>query len=208
VTAAPPGDPRDYYTRAVPEQWNRIFEARAARADDDPRAADAMRAVNESIHVEVRNGTSEHFFLDIEGGRMSAVETPAHPPFLHVILGHESFRNLASEAGDSLLALLGALAGRSGDLVLTPRRVGELIAVAGGIRFEVTGAAGFSVLTRLGDAAEPEHPDAVVRMPEACYRDLRAGRLDPEAAFLSDAVHVEGDLQKVMQLAFAAVAPD
>ena len=45
-------------------------------------------------------------------------------------------------------------------------------------------------------------------MSETSYRELRAGKLDPQTAFLDDAIHAEGDMQKVMQLAFAAVAPD
>jgi hypothetical protein len=91
---------------------------------------------------------------------------------------------------------------------LTRKRVRDLKMVSGLIRFEVTGAAGFTFLTHFGGGLVQPQPDAVIRMPEASYRDLRAGRLDPQTAFLEDAIHAEGDMQKVMQLAFAAVAPD
>jgi predicted lipid carrier protein YhbT len=91
---------------------------------------------------------------------------------------------------------------------LTRKRMLEMEAVDGLIRFEVTGEGGFSLLTRFGAGPPPAEPDATIRMDEAVYRALRAGHLDPQSAFLEDTIRAEGDMQKVMQLAFAAVAPD
>ena len=68
----------------------------------------------------------------------------------------------------------------------------------------------FGVPRCRGFGAKPpnEEPDATIRMSAESYRALREGRLDPQSAFLDDAIQAEGDMQKVMQLAFAAVAPD
>jgi putative sterol carrier protein len=84
----------------------------------------------------------------------------------------------------------------------------DMEAIEGLIRFEVTGENGFSLLTHFGTGPLPAEPDATIRMAETSYRDLRAGRLDPQTAFLEDEIDAEGDMQKVMQLAFAAAAPD
>jgi len=42
----------------------------------------------------------------------------------------------------------------------------------------------------------------------SAYADLRSGRLNPQDAFLTGQIQVEGDLQLAMQLALAAVSPD
>jgi hypothetical protein len=120
----------------------------------------------------------------------------------------DAFRRLARETGDSPTALLGALAGLAGDMKLTRKRMLDMEAVQGLIRFEVTGENGFSILTHFGSGPLPAEPDASIRVGEETYRELHAGRLDPQSAFLDDSIHVEGDMQKAIALAFAAVAPD
>jgi hypothetical protein len=207
MTGAAP-DPHRYYTQVIPAQFNRMLEAQSERGEPGQGVYEDMLAVNESIHVEIRGDDPLHFYLNIEAGRMEPGGAPDHAPFVHLILDVDSFQQLAREAGESLTGLLGALAGLGGDMKLTRKRVRDLEAVAGLIRFEVTGEAGFALLTRFGSGPVRSDPDAVIRMSEASYRDLRAGRIDPQIAFLDDAIHAEGDIQKVMQLAFAAVAPD
>jgi hypothetical protein len=200
-------DPRTYYTESIPAAFNRTLELQSKQSPEERRVYEDMIGVHASIHVEVRSAKSQHFYLNITAGRMAPGDAPSHEPFLTVILDRESVERVAQETGDSLTALLGALAGLDTDMKLTGKRVRDLAEVAGVIRFEVTGDAGFSVLTGLGAAARDE-PDATIRMSVESYRELREGKLDLQSAFLDDAIHAEGDMQKVMQLAFAAVAPD
>lgn len=207
MTNATP-DPHSYYTRVIPAQFNRMLEAQSERGEAGSDVYRDMLAVNESIHVEIRGDDSQHFYLNIEAGRMAPGDAPEHEPFVHLTLDTGSFGQLAREAGESLTGLLGALAGLGGEMKLTRKRVRDLTMVAGLIRFEVTGEAGFSLLTAFGSDSDRSDPDAVIRMSAASYRDLRSGKLDPQTAFLEDDIHAEGDMQKVMQLAFAAVAPD
>lgn len=201
-------DPHTYYTETIPAAFNRTLERQSNESPEERRVYEDMIAVNASIHVEVRSGESQHFFLNIAGGRMASGETPNHEPFLTVTLDYESLQHMANETGDSLTALLGALAGLGADMKLTGKRVRDLEEVGGVVRFEIAGDTGFSVLTGFGTDAPPDEPDASIRMSSEIYRALREGRLDPQTAFLDDAIHAEGDMQKVMQLAFAAVAPD
>jgi hypothetical protein len=208
LNADDPADPHAFYTRKIPEEFNRALDEQAARGGEGRRVHEGMLAVDGTIRIDIRGDDGATFFLNIAAGRMTPGEAPSHPPFLTVIQDMRAFRRLARETGDSLTALLGALAGLAGDMKLTRQRMRAMEAVQGLIRFEVTGEDGFSILTRFGAGPLPDEPDASIRVGEEAYRELHAGRLDPQIAFLDDTIRVEGDLQKVMQLAFAAVAPD
>jgi hypothetical protein len=148
------------------------------------------------------------FLLNIADGRMTASAEPEHEPFLTVTQDDAAFRRLAREAGGSITGLLGALAGIGGDMKLTRKRMVEMERVDGLIRFEVGGDDAFAILTHFGTGARPAEPDASIKLSEEAYANLRRGQLDPQSAFLSGAIEAEGDMEKVMQLAFAAVAPD
>jgi hypothetical protein len=208
MSAADPVDLNTFYTRRIPGNFNRMLDEQAARGEAGRRVYEGMRAVNATIRVDVRGVDAETFFLNIAAGRMTADAAPTHTPFLTVIQDAGASRRLAREAGGSLTALLGALAGLSGDMKLTRKRMLAMEAVDGLIRFEVTGEDGFVLLTHFGAGPQPAEAHATIRADAQSYRDLRAGRLDPQSAFFEDRIHTEGDMQKVMQLAFAAVAPD
>jgi hypothetical protein len=203
-----PVDPHTFYTRKIPGEFNRVLDEQAARGGEGHRVHEDMVAVNGTIRVDIRGDDSVTFFLNIAAGRMTPGDAPSHAPFLTLIQDMRAFRRLAREVGDSPTALLGALAGLASDMKLTRKRMLDIEAVKGLIRFEVTGEDGFSILTHFGAGPLPAEPDASIRVGEETYRELHAGRLDPQSAFLNDTIHAEGDMQKVMQLAFAAVAPD
>jgi hypothetical protein len=203
-----PVDPHAFYTRKIPEEFNRVLDEQAARGREGQRVHEDMAAVNGTIRVDIRGNDSATFFLNIAAGRMTPDDAPSHAPFLTLIQDMRAFRRLARKAGDSLTALLGAFAGLASDMKLTRKRMLDMEAVKGLIRFEVTGEDGFSILTHFGAGPLPAEPDASIRVGEETYHELHAGRIDPQSAFLNDTIQAEGDVQKVMQLAFAAVAPD
>jgi hypothetical protein len=208
LSAEDPADPHAFYTRKIPGDFNRALDEQAARGEEGRRVYEDMLAVNGTIRVDIGGGDAATFFLNIAAGRMTPGDEPSHAPFLTVIQDMDAFRRLVRETGDSPTALLGALAGLAGDMKLTRKRMLDMEAVQGLIRFEVTGENGFSILTHFGTGPLPAEPDASIRLGEETYRELHAGRLDPQTAFLDDTIRAEGDMQKLMQLAFAAVAPD
>jgi predicted lipid carrier protein YhbT len=125
-----------------------------------------------------------------------------------VIQDEAAFALLERETHGSFTALLGALAGLGAEMRLTRKRVIDLEAVNGVVLLEVTGRDGFRITTRFGAGSLAADPDASIRVDGEAYADLRAGRLDPQSAFLDGRIDVEGDMEKVMQLAFSAVSPD
>ena len=204
-----PGEtPQGFYTKTLPEQWNRALRDQERLAETAARQLKGMRAVHATICVEVRDEGGGTFYLNVAEGSMSADPTPAQPPFLTVVQDGAAFRRLSREAGDSTLALLGGLSGLAGEMKLTRARLDLLADVSGCLRFEVTGPDGFALLTRFGAGPVPEEPDTTLRVSPEAYADLREGRLDPQNAFMGGQIQVEGDMQLAMQLALAAMSPD
>jgi hypothetical protein len=201
-------DPRSFYEVALPHQFNQALEAQEALGEAGEPLFSRMRATQASIRVEVGGDDGGTFHLDIAQGRMASVATPGLPPFLTLIQDRAAFDRIVAEAGDSALALLGGLSGLAGEMHLTPMRIQNLAAVDGLIHIEVTGESGFVIQTHLGTGERPAVPDTTITLDEAAYRDLRSGELDPQSAFMNQQILVEGDMQKAMQLAFAAIAPD
>jgi hypothetical protein len=200
--------PDSFYREDVPRQWNRLLADQERAVESARRVLDAMRAVNATIRVEVRGPGGGTFFLNVKQGEMSAGDAAAQPPFLTVVQERDTFERVAREAGDSALGLLGGLAGLTGEMRLTAGRIRNLAAVQGMIEFAVTGENGFRLRTHFGPGPVPDEPQTVIRVDEQGYRDLREGRLDPQQAFMSGKLAVEGDLQLAMQLALAALSPD
>jgi hypothetical protein len=207
VSAAAP-EPRDFYCERIPAQFNRALDAQAALGEPGKRVYDGMRAVSATIRVDVEGQGGGTFFLNIHEGRMNADARADHPPFLTLIQDRAAYERIASEAGDSAMALLGGLSGLAKEMKLTRARVDALAGLAGLVLFEVTGEGGFALRTHFGPPPVPAAPVTTIRVDAQAYRDLRAGTLDPQTAFMSQQIAIEGDMRIAMQLALAAIAPD
>lgn len=201
-------DPRTFYSKTIPDDFNRGLDEQAALGDTGRRVLEAMRALSATIRIDLIGDDPATVYLNIEKGCMSAGLQASHAPSIRIIQDGAMLRWLMRETDGSLTALLGALSGLGGEMKLTRKRMLDLEAVDGLIRFEVTGDNGFTLLTHFGTREMPAEPDAVIRMSEDSYAAMRSGRIDPQTAFLDDSIQTEGDLQKVMQVAFAVVAPD
>lgn len=200
--------PHTFYGERIPAQFNRALEHQEALGDAGRRVYRAMRDVDATIRVVVEGEGGGTFFLNICAGRMSAGMGASHPPFLTVIQDRRAFERLASEAGDSALALLGGLSGLAGEMKLTRARIQNLGDVNALVRFAVTGDDGFELRTHFGAEPVPPEPKTTITVDGQAYRDLRSGALDPQSAFMSEQIRIEGDMQTAMQLALAAIAPD
>ena len=108
-------DPRDFYFRRVPAQWNRALDEQTRSGGDDPeaaRVAAAMQAVSATIRVRVEGGgEADDVHLNVLEGRMAAEKSAVHPPFMTLIHDLAAFEVLEQESGDSVLGFLGGLAG-------------------------------------------------------------------------------------------------
>ena len=201
-------EPRAFYCERIPAQFNRALDAQAAQGPPGQRVYDGMRAVSATIRVDVEGKGGGTFYLNIDGGRMSAGESAAHPPFLTLLQDRRAYERIALESGDSAMALLGGLSGLAKEMKLTRTRVEALAGLSGLVLFEVTGEGGFALRTHFGPPPIPDAPVTSIRVDAQAYRDLRAGTLDPQTAFMTQQIAIEGDMRVAMQLALAAIAPD
>jgi putative sterol carrier protein len=205
---SPSPDPRVFYGERIPAQWNAALASQQALGEPGRRVYDELCAVDATIRVEVEGEGGGSFYLNVEAGRMQAGDRPAHPPFLTLVQDRGAFERLASEAGDSAMAMLGGLSGLAGEMRLTRSRLENLLQVRGLVLFEVTGEEGFRLRTHFGPDPLPDQPTTTIRIDPESYRELRSGALDPQSAFLEHRIVVEGDMQVAMQLALAAISPD
>jgi hypothetical protein len=199
---------RKFFLETLPAQFNAVLLEQERAVKAATRVLEGMRAVHATIRADVRGAGGGTFFLNITAGRLTAGESPAHAPFLTLVLEQASFDDFLAEVGGSALGFLGALSGLAQEMKLTKARIDLLGGVAGTVRFEVRGAGGFSLLTHFGSGEPAQQPATSITVDRAAYADLRAGRLNPQDAFLGGQIQVEGDLQLAMQLALAAVSPD
>jgi hypothetical protein len=203
-----PTDPRAFFTERLPAQWARALREQERAVEAAQRVLDGMRAVEASIRVEVRGEGGGTFFLNLANGLMTAAPEPAQTPFLTLVQERPAFERLAAEAGDSALGFLGGLSGLAGDMKLTRARLEALAGVEGSLHFEVTGPEGFALLTHFGAGPVPDEPTTRIAVSPEAYHALRSGELNPQDAFMSGQIQVEGDMQLAMQIALAALSPD
>jgi hypothetical protein len=200
--------PRTFFTETLPAQFDAALREQERAALAASRVLDGMRAVHATIRADVRGEGGGTFFLNIHAGRVTPGESALHAPFLTLVLERASFDAFVAEVGGSALGFLGALSGLAQELKLTKARLDGLAGVQGSVRFEVRGTGGFALLVHFGPGEPAPEPTTSITVERSAYAELRNGQLNPQDAFLTGRIQVEGDLQLAMQLALAAVAPD
>ena len=201
-------DPKAFYTEQLPAQWNRALRDQARAAETAQRVLDGLRAANATLRVEVTGEGGGAFFLNVANGELSPADSAAHPPFLTLVQDVAHFERLAAEAGDSALGFLGGLSGLAGEMKLTKERIDGLAAMPGTFRFSLVGDGGFDLVAHFGAGEPAQEPATTITVEMAAYRQLKSGELNPQDAFLSGQIQVEGDMQAAMQLALTLMAPD
>lgn len=196
-------DPQDFYTRRVAAQWNKTLDEQESGS-----VREAMEGVDATIRVLVRGNTEEIFHLNIAKGRMTADDDDAQAPFLTLAHDLDAFAILEKESGDSVLGFLGGLAGLEESMKLTTGRMQNLANMEGTLRFALTGEGGFEMLVHFGAGPVTDETRCSLEIAREAYDKLRTGELNPQEAFMSQQISVEGDMQMAMQLALAAMTPD
>jgi len=200
--------PRRFYAERVPEQFNRALEATRNAEGEDGRVYRGMLAVDGTIEARVAGADGSPFRLNIAAGRMSVGSSNTHEPFVVLVHDIAACEAIERESGDSALGFLGGMAGLKQEIRFTKMRVDNLRLVNGTVRFSLTGPQGFTMLSHFGGGEPAAQPDCTLSVDGEIYALLRAGEIDPQEAFMSGKVEIEGDMQMAMQLALAVMSPD
>lgn len=195
--------PRDFYTRRVTTQWNKTLDEQ-----ESGPVREGMEGVNATIRILVRGDGEAVFHLNITRGHMTADDHDAQSPFLTLAHDLDAFAILEQESGDSVLGFLGGLAGLEDSMKLTTGRMQNLASMEGTLRFALTGEGGFEMLVHFGAGSVEADARCSLEIAREAYDKLRTGELNPQEAFMSQQISVEGDMQMAMQLALAAMTPD
>jgi hypothetical protein len=163
-----PADPRRFFEEMLPAQWNEALREQERAVEAAERLLEGMRAVEATLCVEIAGEGGGRFHLNVSGGRLTAGETPSHPPFLTLRLERPDFERFAAEIGDSALGFLGALSGLGQEMRLTRARVDLLGALEGTVRFELRGEGGFALLTGFGPNPPSEAPTTSISVDRNC----------------------------------------
>ncbi len=198
-------DPQDFYSRRVPAQWNKTLDEQ-----ENGAVREGMQAIDATIRVLVRgdDGGEETFHLNIAKGRMTVDDDAAQAPFMTLAHDLDAFAILEKESGDSVLGVLGGLAGLEESLKLTAGRLQNLAGMEGTLRFALTGDGGFELLVHFGAGPVSDEARCSLEIAREAYEKLRTGEINPQEAFMNQQIAVEGDMQMAMQLALAAMTPD
>src|SRR5262245_16326782 len=149
-------EPKTYFRELLPTQFERALRAQERAVEAAQRVLDGMRAVRATIAVVVRGEGGGRFYLNVDAGRLSPGDAPAHPPVLTLEQERDDYERLIRDAGDSALGFLGGLSGLAGEMKLTQARLDVLAGVAGTLHFQVKGPDGFSILTHFGAGPRKE----------------------------------------------------
>lgn len=201
-------DPKTFFGERFPTQMNRALAEQEQATAAAQRTLDGMRGVAATIRFVVTGADGGTFFVNFENGRGAAGDSATHPPFLTLSIDRSHYESLWREAGDNVLGFLGGISGMAAPIKLTQFRVKQIAEVGGTLLFELTGTGGFALFARLGEGDPTDPADTTIRVDTEAYRELRAGKLEPQDAFMAGKIQVEGDMQRAMQLALAVLSPD
>jgi len=207
MTQQPPA-PAVFFAERFPAQMNRQLAEQEDAVAAAQRVLEGMRALDATLRFDVRGEGGGTWYVNFAGGRATASDQAAHPPFLSITLDRADFEPLWREAGDNVLGFLGGVSGMGAPIKLTRSRVEQIGAVKGALLFELTGEGGFRLVAHLGGEPTDAPPATTIRVDAEAYRELRSGALQPQDAFLAGRIQVEGDMQLAMQLALAVLSPD
>ncbi len=162
----------------------------------------ALREVEATLRWDVGGEGGGTFYLNFAAGRLSGAETASRAPFLALAQERPDFERLVGAVGEQPLAPLTLLTGRSGARSATLERLSALDAT---LELRVTGETGFALAVHFAPEPRAVEPDTRLRLDAETFEALRAGRLEPQAAFLSGRIALEGDVGLAMRIALATL---
>ncbi len=191
-------------TVVAPDYAGRIESLRFRIRQLERELAD-REAAKTSIGLVITGTQGGRWFLNVSGGKMDVGDEPACPVLFSC---HQSYDDWCALTGDgSMFGGTGSdIQGVGSATSFSSSRISRLGALRGTVQVALTsdtGGDGRRLVLHFG-AGEPAIPPQVtISVREDDAAALRAGRLNPQAAFLQGRVKIDGDLALAVQLGSA-----
>jgi putative sterol carrier protein len=191
-------------TVVAPDYAGRIESLRFRIRQLERELAD-REAATTSIGLVITGSQGGRWFLNVGGGRMEVGDKPACPVLFSC---HQSYDDwCALTRAGSMFGGIGSGARDAGSATaFSGSRISRLRALRGTVQLAFSGDAGRDerrVILHFGDGEPALPPQVTVSMSEDDAAALRAGKLDPQAAFLQGRVKISGDVALAVQLGSA-----
>jgi putative sterol carrier protein len=191
-------------TVVAPDYAGRIENLRFRIRQLERELAD-REAATTSIGLVITGDQGGRWFLNVSGGKMDVGDEPACPVLFSCHQNYDDWCAL-TRAGSMFGGVGSDTRGRGSATAFSGSRISRLRALRGTVQLALSSDAGRDerrVVLHFGDGEPAFPPQVTVSMREDDAAALRAGSLDPQAAFLQGRVKITGDVALAVQLGSA-----
>lgn len=192
--------PKKFFEEFLVEQ----FEARKGDLPDEAKEVDAgMRFI-------LTGDDGGTWTLSFKGGELKASEGTVGDPIMTIKMSVSDWKGvLTGERGGMMgeqMNLAGG--GGGGGPALSADMVSKVSGIDGTLQFKLTDDEkdDFVVTLKFGTGDPKDEPDCTISMAAADSEAMRTGELNPQAAFMSGKIQIDGDMGLAMQIGTTLMA--
>lgn len=208
---AQPPDPKAFFENELPGTYNREVKDLEEHLKKLTKRLEEIRSAEATIRFDLTGEGGGVFSLNLKDGNMAAGEA-AGPPILTLTQSIEDWRKMQSGGVGSQFNMFSPAKRKQGEKKRDPRgprarlskgRVEKLKTVNGAIRFKITDlpeGGQWGMLMKFGMGEAKPEPDCTISVRYQDSMEIATGKLNPQAAFMSGRIKIEGNMGFAMQL--------
>lgn len=209
-------DPKQFFEGEVPSSYKKSVSELEGKVKKLTKKLEDLKGAEATIKIVLTGDGGGAWNLNFKNGEISAGEA-ASEPLITITQTIEDWRKTQNGGVGAQFNMFAPpksskpegssrdkeKEGRGPRGGLTRGRVEKLKTINGAIRFRITELqeGGEWVLqTKFGTGPAKEQPDCTISVRYPDYEDIASGKMNPQAAFMSGKVRIEGNMGFAMQL--------